>query len=195
MWSTPPLLFRYLNEERNYTVDLAASPENALCRKFYTEEQDALKQSWKKERGFCNPPYTLAPEFIRKAWEEYSSSPEDTVLDLLVPVRSSNREWGKYVLPDPKTGELRCSKLTFIVGRLRFGNSDNSAPFPSVILTWEKDRWWFANSPKIETIYASDFLTSKPRRSKSIVSVSSGSGETYQRDKVLQDQRKEARSC
>ena len=45
-WGTPQELFNRLNKEFNFTLDICASKENAKCHKYYTKEEDALKQEW-----------------------------------------------------------------------------------------------------------------------------------------------------
>ena len=45
-WGTPQGLFNRLNKEFNFTFDICASKENAKCPKYYTKEEDALKQEW-----------------------------------------------------------------------------------------------------------------------------------------------------
>jgi len=57
LWSTPQAFFDQLNKEFNFTLDPCATKENAKCKKFFTKEQDGLKQSWAKEIVFMNPPY------------------------------------------------------------------------------------------------------------------------------------------
>lgn len=56
-WSTPQHVFDALNDEFRFTLDPAATKENAKCPRFYTVEQDGLAQDWSGERVFCNPPY------------------------------------------------------------------------------------------------------------------------------------------
>ncbi len=56
-WSTPQDFFDALNKEFRFTLDPAATKENAKCKKFYTQKEDGLVQSWKGERVFVNPPY------------------------------------------------------------------------------------------------------------------------------------------
>lgn len=56
-WSTPSWLFRQLDDEFHFTVDVAAAADNAKCERFYTKEQNGLEQSWFGERVWCNPPY------------------------------------------------------------------------------------------------------------------------------------------
>jgi len=65
-WRTPFPIFMALHREFNFTVDAAASPENALLKRFWTEDDDALKQDWAGERVFCNPPWGQIPKFLAK---------------------------------------------------------------------------------------------------------------------------------
>ena len=55
-WETPQELFDKLNAIYNFTLDTAASDENAKCKDYYTIKEDGLKQKW-SGRVFCNPPY------------------------------------------------------------------------------------------------------------------------------------------
>ncbi len=59
-WSTPQDLYDKLNKEFNFTLDPCADECNHKCDKFYTKEQDGLKQDWQGETVFCNPPYGRA---------------------------------------------------------------------------------------------------------------------------------------
>ena len=45
-WATPQDFFDKLNNEFHFTLDAAASPDNAKCANYFTEEQDGLAQSW-----------------------------------------------------------------------------------------------------------------------------------------------------
>ena len=55
-WETPQGLFDKLKEEFHFELDVCATAENAKCKKYYSPEEDGLKQEW---RGICwmNPPY------------------------------------------------------------------------------------------------------------------------------------------
>ena len=57
IWRTPAALYRALDKEFSFTIDVAADAENALVDRFVERETDALKISWAGERVFCNPPY------------------------------------------------------------------------------------------------------------------------------------------
>ena len=43
-WETPQFLFDALDKEFGFEFDVCATPDNAKCRRFYTEEDDGLAQ-------------------------------------------------------------------------------------------------------------------------------------------------------
>ena len=121
-WGTPPELFRLLDEEFRFTIDAAASKDNALISRYWTEEDDALSQSWKHERVFCNPPYGREyPAFVRKAAER-----EAEVAVLLIAARTDTAVWHDCILGK--------SEVRFIRGRLKFTGGKYHAPFASAII-------------------------------------------------------------
>lgn len=68
-WATPQSFFDELNKEFNFELDVCALPENAKCKKFFSPEQDGLKQQWS---GVCwmNPPYGREiGKWVKKASE------------------------------------------------------------------------------------------------------------------------------
>jgi phage N-6-adenine-methyltransferase len=121
-WETPQAFFDALNEEFHFDVDVCATPENAKCKKYFTQEVDGLSQEW---GGVCwmNPPYGRSiSRWMEKA---YVSSLSGATVVCLVPARTDTRWWHDYAMK----GDVR-----FIRGRLRFGVSKNSAPFPSAVV-------------------------------------------------------------
>ena len=125
-WSTPQDFFDELNKEFNFTLDPCATPENAKCEKYYTKEDDGLKQDWSGETVFCNPPYGRAiKNWVKKCYEE-SKKPNTTVV-MLIPARTDTRYFHDYIYHKAK-------EIRFIRGRLKFGNAKNSAPFPSMVV-------------------------------------------------------------
>ena len=44
-WATPMDFFNALDAEFHFTLDPCASPENAQCKKYYTERTNGLLQS------------------------------------------------------------------------------------------------------------------------------------------------------
>ena len=56
-WATPQSFFDELNKEFKFTLDPCADENNHKCDKYFTKEQNGLKQDWGGEVVFCNPPY------------------------------------------------------------------------------------------------------------------------------------------
>ena len=128
LWATPQDFFDGLNEEFNFTLDPCAIPENAKCNKFYTLEDDGLKQNWGGETVFCNPPYGKAiKDWVKKCYDE--SLKPDTKVVMLIPARTDTIYFHQYIYNKAK-------EIRFIKGRLKFGESKNSAPFPSMVVVF-----------------------------------------------------------
>lgn len=124
-YETPQWLFDELNEEFNFTLDPCAKPETAKCYKYFTEDEDGLAQDWTGETVFCNPPYSdrQQTEWVKKCYEHGLNG---GVAVMLIPARTDTRRFHDYIY---EKAEIR-----FLRGRLKFGSSNNSAPFPSMIV-------------------------------------------------------------
>lgn len=122
-WSTPPSLYKKLNEVFEFTLDPCASENNHKCEKYYTEADDGLSMPWDGERVFMNPPYGRE---IGK-WVKKASEIKQGLVVCLVPARTDTRWWHDYVVD-------RGGVIIYLKGRLKFGGSKNSAPFPSAIV-------------------------------------------------------------
>ena len=50
-WGTPVKLIQDLEKQYGkFTIDVCASANNAKCERYFTKEQDGLKQSWQGEK-------------------------------------------------------------------------------------------------------------------------------------------------
>ena len=129
-WSTPQDFFDVLNEEFNFTLDPCSSKENHKCEKFYTIEDDGLSKDWGGNVVFVNPPYgRVIGDWVKKSYEE--SRKENTKVVMLVPSRTDTRWFHDYIYGK--------SEIRFIKGRLKFGDGKNSAPFPSMLVIFDKE--------------------------------------------------------
>ena len=45
-WATPQDFFDKLNDEFHFTLDVCADETNHKCEKYYSKEDDGLKQDW-----------------------------------------------------------------------------------------------------------------------------------------------------
>ena len=126
-WETPQDFFDKLNEEFNFTLDPCATPETAKCTKFFTEEDDGLLQDWGGHTVFCNPPFgTAIKRWVKKCSDE-AKKPDTTVV-MLIPARTDTIYFHEYI--------YHKAEITFVKGRLKFGNAKNSAPFPSMVVVF-----------------------------------------------------------
>lgn len=125
LWSTPQSFFDTLNEEFCFSLDPCATKENAKCVRFYTKEIDGLVQNWQGETVFCNPPYGREIyKWVKKCSDE-GRKPNTKVVALL-PARTDTKWFHQYIYGK--------AEVRFVQGRLKFGKSKNSAPFPSMVV-------------------------------------------------------------
>lgn len=129
LWETPQDFFEKLDKEFHFTLDVCALPENAKCAKYYTPEDDGLKQPW-EGTVWCNPPYgRCVGLWVRRAEE---TAEKGYTVVMLLPARTDTKWFHEHVY---KNGEIR-----FVRGRLKFGGCKNSAPFPSMVVVFRPKR-------------------------------------------------------
>lgn len=126
-YETPQWLFDKLNEEFNFTLDVCARPDNTKCKLFFTPAQNGLAQRWTPHICWMNPPYgRQISQWVKKA---YIEAQKGATVVCLLPARTDTKWWHDYV--------MKATEIRFIKGRLRFSNTNNSAPFPSVIVIFK----------------------------------------------------------
>lgn len=133
-WTTPRETFDALNAEFGFDLDAAARPETALCEAWYGPDGyqlDSLCADWAPWTTFLNPPYSRCREFMAKAAQE---ARKGCTVVCLVPSRTDTRWWHSDVWDAATNAPRPGVEVRFIKGRLKFGNSTNSAPFPSVVV-------------------------------------------------------------
>ena len=125
-WATPQDLFDQLAAKYPFTIDVCALPSNAKCRRYFSPEQDGLTQDWNGEVCWMNPPYGREiKRWMAKAVDEWQKG---ATVVCLVPSRTDTAWWHDYAMQ---------GEITFLRGRLKFGNAKNSATFPSAIVVYE----------------------------------------------------------
>ncbi len=134
-WATPKTLFRSLNKEFHFDLDVAASSKNATCKNYFTKKTNGLKQDWyrnsKTKAVFCNPPYGKGVEnWLRKAIDE---SKKGCTVVCLIPFRTDTKYFHQLIYD--KACEIRLIK-----GRLKYDDKKQSAPFPSAIIIYRKGK-------------------------------------------------------
>lgn len=122
-WGTPQGIFDELNKTFHFTIDVCADSSNHKCERYFTKEQDGLKQDWGGGVIWCNPPYGRE---IGK-WVEKCSMHEGVAV-MLVPARTDTKWWQDYIYRNPN------AQVRFFRGRLKFNDGKNPAPFPSALV-------------------------------------------------------------
>ena len=121
-WSTPKWLFDQWDKKHHFTLDACATAANTKCERFFDKKQDALFRRW-DGTVWMNPPYGRnIIEWVRKA--HYTYLRDHTVVCLL-PASTDTKWFHEYCLR---------GKVTFLRGRVKFGGSNKTAPFPSMIV-------------------------------------------------------------
>jgi site-specific DNA-methyltransferase (adenine-specific) len=113
-WSTPKEVYDELDGRFNFNFD--------PCPLYGDLSGDGLNSVW-GSRTFCNPPYSQLKAWLKKGYEESLSG---KLVVFLIPSRTDTVAWHEYV--------MKAKEIKFIKGRLKFGGSKNSAPFPSAVV-------------------------------------------------------------
>lgn len=152
-WETPPeILAALYTVFRRFDLD-PCSPRRTRppvkARMHYTLEDDGLSLPW---HGvvFVNPPYgRQLAAWIAKASGEVTSGNARTVV-ALIPARTDTTYWHRHI-----AGK---ADIYFLRGRLRFGGTEQSAPFPSAIAVWGADA---ATLEKLDQAFPEAWKTSR----------------------------------
>lgn len=113
-WATPKGVYDNLNKRFDFNFDPCPLHGNV----------DGLNVYW-GTRVFCNPPYSQLKAWLKKGYEE---SLKGKLIVFLIPSRTDTIAWHEYC--------MKADEIIFIKGRLKFGDSKNSAPFPSAIIVF-----------------------------------------------------------
>lgn len=145
-WATPQDYFDALHAEFNFNWDAAATLDHAKCGSYcyfgpdhlHEAYRDALTvtpwaDSYRRSRFWLNPPYSKCRAFIGKAAAEATRGATTVCL---VPSRTDTRWWHEHVWDGVRHCARPGVEIRFQRGRLKFGGSENSAPFPSVVVVF-----------------------------------------------------------
>ena len=118
-WSTPKEFYDKLDKE--FKFDMDPCPLRSLS--------DGLDKDWKGSI-FINPPYSNVGAFLAKGVQELEKGNATNLVFLLA--SRTDTKWFHTYIYARKNVEIR-----FIKGRLKFGESKNSAPFPSMVVIFK----------------------------------------------------------
>jgi site-specific DNA-methyltransferase (adenine-specific) len=140
-WSTPFWLFDILDTEFHFTLDVAASPHNTKCRRFFTVKENGLLQDWRKETVWCNPPWSadVLGDWVRKAYEE---ARKGATVVMLIPHWKGYEWFDRYC--------IACGQLRHIMGKVYFkGANGKAAARDCVVVIFGSGVKGYTNGPSI----------------------------------------------
>jgi len=121
-WTTPKDFYKKLDLEFNFD-DFDPCPVDY--------QEDGLQIEWKGNKIFVNPPYSNLKTTKKQGlgWVEKShlECQKGKLIVLLIPARTDTQWFHEIILKN--NYEVR-----FIKGRLKFGNTNDCAPFPSMLI-------------------------------------------------------------
>lgn len=140
-FETPPWLFNALNDEFNFTTDVAASDANHKCEHYITKEQNSLINSWSNYRAFCNPPYSrgMVKEYFFKCLIETRFKKNGLpckVAVLLIPTYTE-RDWYHTYRNHFEKRDIK--------SRIQFGGGATTARGNHMLLIFRSPAWaWWS---------------------------------------------------
>ena len=131
-WGTPKDFYSSLNDRFQFTLDAAATKENAKCSQFFSIEDDSLTKNWEGNIVFLNPPYgRQIGMWVEKAFVE--GQKENTIVVMVLPARVDTKYYHEFC--------MRAKEVHFVKGRLKFENESLKkgvpAPFPSMVVVFD----------------------------------------------------------
>ena len=137
--ATPPELFGPLDRRFGFTLDAAAASHNAKCERFYSIDDDGLRQSWAGEVVWCNPPYSGIRPWVEKAWLE---APTARAIVMILPANRTEQGWWQELV-EPFRDNGGAFTVEFLAGRQRFiqpgrdrVGPNERPPFGVCLLIW-----------------------------------------------------------
>jgi site-specific DNA-methyltransferase (adenine-specific) len=123
-WPTPDTLWKPLDDEFGFTLDVCSTHENAKCKNHFTLAEDGLKQPWDGV-AWMNPPYgAQLARWVKKCHDE---AKRGVLVVGLIPVRSNTSYWHDYIMGN---------EIRFVRGYPKFGNAKQGLKAPLAVVVW-----------------------------------------------------------
>lgn len=125
-WGTPQDLWTRLDNQYIFTVDLAASVDNAKCPTFFSKEASFLAAPGVTVPWcfWLNPPFSLSREFFSKIRR---LGPNACGVAIYKSSNTETETWQKEIFP-------AASWIHFLAKRVNYEGCGKSAPFPSALI-------------------------------------------------------------
>lgn len=92
-WMTPPDLIEWIkNRFGKFDLDIAASKDNHICRRYFSKKNSAFENAWKCKNGFINPDFSNAEPYCKGAWYYTSIGVADQII-MIMPVSFVGNKW------------------------------------------------------------------------------------------------------
>ena len=145
-WGTPPQFVDWIEHELGveFTLDAAASEENAKAPLWFDEEMNGLKQPWGNMGVvWVNPPFGRElKDWVLKASQEAGNAR----IFMLIPCRPDTQYFHELIMK-------KAANIYLIKGRMNFimsdtGTAKGNAPFPSMLVEFDNmGKYSFNNNP------------------------------------------------
>jgi phage N-6-adenine-methyltransferase len=117
------------------SLDPAGHPDSpVVASKVLTEEDDGLSHPWIADTVYCNPPYSRASAFLRKAFDSWKRE-ECRVLLMLLPAQTHTVAFHECAVGS--------ADVFLLKGRIAFegpdGQKKDRAPFPNMFVLYGAD--------------------------------------------------------
>lgn len=119
IWKTPETFFKILDKEFNFTLDVAALPDNAKCKRYFTPTDDAMQHDWSGEVFWMNPPYGRGVDVYSWVQKAYDSTRQKGTGVCLLPGSVDTKWFHRFC--------LRASEIRFIKDRLWFSQNGTAS--------------------------------------------------------------------
>lgn len=137
-WGTPQALFDRWQAEFGFTVDAAANATNHKLPRWYGpggEREDATTAPWSPtEVYWCNSPYDNQRAFVQRGLDVMMIG---GLAVFLLPARTDTRLFHELIWDRGERRPYRGVTVDFLKGRLTFEGAPTSAPFPSMLVTFD----------------------------------------------------------
>ena len=123
-WRTPSQIFAHYDDIFDFDYDVAASKDNALCRRFLDEDDNYLSGAHASTEfrtgryNWCNPPYSNPLPFIKQV---INDSQEHGIGYVVLLNHDMTTKWANLL------ANINCQIQVFTGGRIAFLNDEGQA--------------------------------------------------------------------
>lgn len=151
-WATPWWAFYFAEhwfDLPQFELDCAASEHNTKCKRFISEQENALEIEWNAQHCWLNPPYSNPLPFVEKA---IAQSKQGKTVVMLLNVDNSTRWFDMCVQHASDIVYITKGRLPFIHNATGQEMKGNNKPQMFVLFN---ERKWKSRDKKVRSRYVS----------------------------------------